>query len=203
MNFKSPELLAFCYFLLPIKHEAIAQILLSQIQAIHTARQAEEQLAQALDSDDQAPDSDEDELEAFDQVSIIMRDFLSATWQNASPGLAYSYLGLLQPHLGLSYHPVAEIRRKVARDRFEFSKSATDQMIRHQIQIDAVKSAIFQGELIADNPQSRSYLIRGLTPDGYVLHLKCGSADRTPIKIMAIYQPGFEIPNQQNSGMES
>lgn len=45
-----------------------------------------------------------------------------------------------------------EIRRKIASDRFEFSKHAVDQSILRGIRVQEIKEAIATGQMIEDYP---------------------------------------------------
>jgi Domain of unknown function (DUF4258) len=182
MKPRIPELLLILYILLPMKSALITQVLLCQIRAIHTARQAEKKLDLDLEND-----TDE-----------ALRDFLVSFWVSPSNALAYAYIGLLSPYLGLFNHPVIEIRRKVVNRKFEFSKHAVDHSIIHQICTNDIEEAVTNGHLIADysnNKHNSSYLICGLTQAERPVHIKCGYHTRPFIKIIAVYEPDSELWN--------
>ncbi len=124
-----------------------------------------------------------------------LREFLVSLWFDPGNTTAYAYLGLLAPDLGLFNHPVMEIRRNVASDKFEFSKHAVDQSIMHQIQVNEIEEAIANGQLIEDysnNKYNSSYLICGFTQSQRPIHIKCSYPNRPLIKIIAIYEPDPE-----------
>lgn len=196
MKLKEPVILLFLWFVLPvgIGHSRFlaAQVLLSQIRAIHTARRAEKKLGLDLDND-----SDE----AF-------REFFSALWFDPGNAAAYAYFGLLAPCLGLLNHQngdrmtdgnftleIEEIRRKIANNEFEFSKHAVDQSILRQIRVNEIKEVIASGQLIEDYPTDKygsSYLIYGLTQTGRPIHIQCSYSTRPLIKIITVYEPDPE-----------
>jgi hypothetical protein len=184
MKPRIPELLLIFYIVLPIKAEVsysalVAQVLLCQIRAIRTARQAEKKLDLDLDND----------------TDKALREFLVSFWFDPGNAAAYAYLGLLAPHLGLFNHPVLEIRRQVASNKFEFSKHAVDQSIMHQIRANEIEEAIANGQLIEDysnDKQNSSYLIYGLTQAQRPIHVKCSYPTRPFLKIIAVYEPDPE-----------
>ena len=179
MKLRSPELLLIFYFLFPMKSPLVAQALLCQIKAIHAARQAEKLLDLDLDKDTD---------EAF-------REFLASFWFNSRNSSANAYLCLIAPYLGLVNHPVMGIRRKIANNKFEFSKQAVDQSVRHQIQVSEIEAVMTNGQLIedySDEQQNSSYLIGGFTQAQRPIHVKCSGAIRPLIKIIAVYEPDSE-----------
>ena len=61
-----------------------------------------------------------------------------------------------------------EICRKIASDRFEFSKHTVDHSILRSIRVQEIREAIATGQLIEDYPNDKygpSCLISGLTKD--------------------------------------
>lgn len=181
MRPRTPELLLVFYIFLPMRSPLVAPVLLCQIKAIHAARKAEEKLIQDLDLDN---DTDQ-----------ALRGFLGSFWLNPDNAMAYAYLAMLAPHLGLFNQPMIEIRRKIAKKKLEYSKHAVDQSILNQIKIDEVEEAIVNGKLIEENftPKgSSSYLICGLTEAGRPLHIKCSDYTRPLIKIISVYEPDSE-----------
>jgi hypothetical protein len=163
---------------LPVKSPLVAQVLLCQIKAIHVARQAEKMLDQDLDND----------------TDKALRGFLGSFWFNPNAA-AYAYLGLLAPHLGLFSHPIIEIRRKIASNKFEYSKLALDQSILNQIRANEIEEAIANGKLIeeySNDKHGSSYLICGLTQTERPIHVKSSYHTRPFIKIIAVYEPDSE-----------
>lgn len=176
MKPRIPEVLLILYIFLPMKSALIAQILLCQIRAIHTARQAEKKLDLDLDND----------------TNEALREFLTSFWFHPGNASAYAYLGLLAPYLGLFNHPVIEIRRKIMSNKLEFSKHAVDHSIIHQIRINEIEEAITSGQLIEAYSSAKhtlSYLICGLTQTERPIHIKCSYHTRPLIKIIAMYEP--------------
>lgn len=90
-----------------------------------------------------------------------------------------------------------EIRDKVSRRQYEFSKHAVDQSIIRNISVFEIEEAILnQSEVIEDYPEDKygpSCLIFGLTNHGRPLHIQCGSPDRPVIKIITLYEPDPDI----------
>lgn len=178
-----PELLLVFYMLLPVKHALIAQILLCQIQAVRTARQAEKKLELNLDN---GTDTDE-----------TLRQFLLSFWLAPSNTTAYAYLALLAPHIDLFDRPIREIRRQVASNKLEFSQHAANECIMYQIQTHEIAEAIANGQLIeksyiedsSTKQHNSSYLIFGLTNADRPIHIKCSDRTRHFIKILAVYVP--------------
>ncbi|OIP29820.1 MAG: hypothetical protein COW04_11920 [Deltaproteobacteria bacterium CG12_big_fil_rev_8_21_14_0_65_43_10] len=92
---------------------------------------------------------------------------------------------------------LGEIRRKILRRKYEFSKHAVDQSIVRDISIAEVEEAISGGgEIIEDYPDDKygpSCLILGFTNAGRPLHLQCSYPSRTLIKIITLYEPDMDI----------
>jgi|GEM_PF-349301 len=179
MKRRIPESLLILYMFLPVKSAILAQIILCQIRSIHAARQAEKKLNLDLDNN-----NDE-----------ALREFLVSFWLNPDNAVTYAYLGLLAPHLGLCNHPLMEIRHKVARNKFEFSNYAVCHSIMDRIQVDEIKEAIANGQLIRDyhhGKHNSSYVICGFTQAQRPIHVKCSYPMRELIKIIAVYQPDHD-----------
>src|SRR6266496_2527297 len=86
-----------------------------------------------------------------------------------------------------------EIRQKIARNAFEFSKHATDQAILRNIMVDEIHQAILSGEIIEDYPNDKygpSCLLLGFTQAGRPLHIQCSYPARSLLKIITVYEPG-------------
>ncbi|MFN6539966.1 MAG: DUF4258 domain-containing protein [Nostoc sp. EkiNYC01] len=93
---------------------------------------------------------------------------------------------------------LAEIRRKIAEDQFEFSKHAVDQSILRGIRVQELKEAISSGQVIEDYPNDKygpSCLISGLTQANRPLHVNCSYPSRPLIKIITVYQPDSNLWN--------
>ncbi len=93
---------------------------------------------------------------------------------------------------------LAEIRRKIAEDQFEFSKHAVDQSILRGIRVQELKEAISSGQVIEDYPNDKygpSCLISGLTQANRPLHVHCSYPSRPLIKIITVYQPDSNLWN--------
>ena len=87
---------------------------------------------------------------------------------------------------------IEEIKRKFARDGFEFSKHATDQSILREISVREIRQAVSVGEVIEDYPYDKygpSCLILGFTSAGRPLHIQCSYPSRPVIKVVTVYEP--------------
>lgn len=86
-----------------------------------------------------------------------------------------------------------EIRGKILRRQYEFSKHAVDQSIIREISVEEVEEAIAgRCEIIEDYPDDKygpSCLILGFTKTGRPLHLQCSYSSRPLIKIITLYEP--------------
>ena len=70
---------------------------------------------------------------------------------------------------------VEEIRRKIERNEFEFSRHAVDQTIIWRISVREVREVFANGEVIEDYPEDRygpSCLIHGTTAAARPLHIQ-------------------------------
>lgn len=87
---------------------------------------------------------------------------------------------------------IDELREKIAADRFELSKHATDRSIRRRISLREMREAIASGEVIEEYPDDKywpSYLIYGRTIGGKPLHVQCSHPSRPLVKIVTFYEP--------------
>ncbi len=87
---------------------------------------------------------------------------------------------------------IEQIREKILRGEFEFSKHAVDQSILRHISVQELREAIGDGEIIEDYPTDKygpSCLILGFTQVGRALHMQCGYPSRPLIKIILCMNP--------------
>ncbi len=86
-----------------------------------------------------------------------------------------------------------EIRRKVIKRQYEFSKHAVDQTIRRNITVAEIEEALtVDAEMIEKYPQDKygpSFLILGWTTQRRPLHIQCGDPRRSCLKIITVYEP--------------
>jgi hypothetical protein len=91
---------------------------------------------------------------------------------------------------------IAEIRKKVAADEFEFSKHAVDQSIIRRISVQELREAIFNGEVIETYPEDKygaSCLIYGKTAGGRAIHIQSSYPSRPMVKVITVYEPDPEL----------
>jgi len=90
-----------------------------------------------------------------------------------------------------------EIRNKILRRQYEFSKHAVDQSIIRNISVEEVEEAISgKCEIIEDYPDDKygpSCLILGFTKTRRPLHFQCSYPSRPLIKIITVYEPDPEL----------
>jgi hypothetical protein len=90
-----------------------------------------------------------------------------------------------------------EIRAKIERRQYEFSKHAVDQSILREISVAEVEAAIaYQSEVIEDYPEDKcgaSCLILCYTQSGRSLHVQCSYPSRPLVKIVTLYQPDPDL----------
>ena len=90
-----------------------------------------------------------------------------------------------------------DIRDKIARRQYEFSKHAVDQTIVRGIGVAEVEQALAnRSEVIEDYPEDKygpSCLILGFTSAGRPLHVQCSHSTRPLIKIITVYEPDAEL----------
>jgi hypothetical protein len=86
-----------------------------------------------------------------------------------------------------------QIRSKILRRQYEFSKHAVDQSIIREISVAEVEQAISgRSEVVEDYPDDKygpSCLILGFTKAGRPIHLQCSYPKRPLIKIITLYEP--------------
>jgi hypothetical protein len=90
-----------------------------------------------------------------------------------------------------------EIRSKMLRRQYEFSKHSVDQSLIRNISVDEVEEAISgRCEIIEDYPDDKygsSCLILGFTNTRRPLHLQCSYPSRPLIKIITLYEPDPDL----------
>jgi hypothetical protein len=90
-----------------------------------------------------------------------------------------------------------EIRSKILRRQYEFSKHAVDQSIIRESSVEEVEEAISgRCEIIEDYPDDKygpSCLILGFTKTGRPLHLQCSYSSRPLVKIITLYEPDSDL----------
>ena len=90
-----------------------------------------------------------------------------------------------------------EVRVKIKRQQYEFSKHAVDQSIIRDISVAEVEEAVLgRSEIIEDYPDDKygpSCLILGFTKAGRPLHLQCSYSSRKIIKIITLYEPNLNF----------
>jgi hypothetical protein len=90
-----------------------------------------------------------------------------------------------------------EIRDKLLRGQYKFSKHALDQSIIRHITVAEIEEAIaYRSEVIEDYPDDKygpSCLILGFAKERRPLHLQCSHPSRPLIKIIALYRPAPDL----------
>lgn len=90
-----------------------------------------------------------------------------------------------------------EIRAKILRRQYEFSKHAVDQSIIRDISVIEVEEVIAgSAEVIEDYPEDKygpSCLILGFTKRRRPLHVQCSYPSRPLIKIITVYEPDPDL----------
>ena len=90
-----------------------------------------------------------------------------------------------------------EIRIKISRRQYEFSKHAVDQSIIRDISVAEVEEAISgRSAVVEDYPKDKygpSCLILGFTKAGRPLHIQCSYPSRPLIKIITLYEPDPDL----------
>ena len=87
---------------------------------------------------------------------------------------------------------IDDLRRKVRRRQFEFSKHAVDQSILRGIEVKEIEEAFRNGEIIEDYPDDKygpSCLVFGVTQRKRPLHIQCSYPTRELVKIITLYEP--------------
>ena len=89
-----------------------------------------------------------------------------------------------------------DIRQKVRRRQYEFSKHAVDQSIVRGISVPEFEEAMQnRSEVIEDYPEDKygpSCLILGFTRAGRPLHMQCSYPSRPLVKVVTLYEPNPE-----------
>jgi len=90
-----------------------------------------------------------------------------------------------------------EIRIKILRRQYEFSKHAVDQSIIRDISVSEIEEVIAgSAEIIEDYPEDKygpSCLILGFAKTGRALHVRCSYPSRPLIKIITVYEPDPDL----------
>ncbi len=87
---------------------------------------------------------------------------------------------------------IHEIRDKIAKGQFEFSRHAVDQSILRRINVQQIREAIEDGKVIENYPEDKygpSCLILGFTGAGKPVHVHCSHPSRSLVKIITVYEP--------------
>lgn len=90
-----------------------------------------------------------------------------------------------------------DIRDKIKRRQYEFSKHAVDQAIIRYISVAELEEAVSnRSEVIEDYPMDKygpSCLVLGFTCAGRPLHVQCSYPARPLVKIITVYQPDPDL----------
>ena len=99
--------------------------------------------------------------------------------------------------IALSDGLLDDIRIKIERRQYEFSKHAVDQSILRKVTVTELEEAMTGSlELIEDYPEDKygpSCLILGNTNLGRRLHVQCSYPARPLLKIITVYEPDPEL----------
>ncbi len=91
---------------------------------------------------------------------------------------------------------INEIRDKIFRQEYEFSKHAVDQSIIRDISVNELEQALYnQSEVIEDYPDDKygpSCLVLGFTDNNRPLHIQCSYLVRPLVKIVTLYEPDID-----------
>ncbi len=90
---------------------------------------------------------------------------------------------------------IDQLREKISKDKFEFSKHAVDQSIIREISVQEIRSAVEVCEIIEDYPEDKygpSLLIFGMTDKKRPIHIQCSYPSRSVVKIITVYEPNPE-----------
>jgi len=92
---------------------------------------------------------------------------------------------------------IDEIRVKIGKRHYEFSKHAVDQSIIRDISVAEVEEAIVgPSEIIEDYPEDKygpSCVVLDYTKAGRALHVQCSHPSRPLVKIITLYQPDPDL----------
>lgn len=90
-----------------------------------------------------------------------------------------------------------DIRDKITRREYEFSKHAVDQTVVRDITVSELEHAISsRSEVIEDYPEDKygtSCLVLGFTSAGRPVHVQCSYPARPLINIITVYEPDPEL----------
>ena len=90
-----------------------------------------------------------------------------------------------------------EIREKMRRRQYEFSKHAVDQTILRNISVSEIEEAIEnRSTVIEDYPNDKygpSCLILGFAKAERPLHVQCSYPNRSLVKIITVYEPNSDV----------
>ena len=87
---------------------------------------------------------------------------------------------------------IYDIRTKVERNQFEFTKHAVDRAILRHIRVAEIREAVAGGEVIEDYPDDKygpSCLLLGFTSIGRPLHIQIGYSASELLKVITLYEP--------------
>jgi hypothetical protein len=91
---------------------------------------------------------------------------------------------------------IAEIRKKIQQDQFEYTQHAVDQSITRHISVQELREAIEKSEIIEEYPDDKygpSCLLLGFTKKNRPIHIHCSYPSRPLIKIVTLYQPDPQL----------
>ena len=90
-----------------------------------------------------------------------------------------------------------DMRDKIVRRQYEFSKHAVDQTIIRGISVSELEQAVSnRSEVIEDYPNDKygpSCLILGFTLAGRAIHVQCSYPPRPLVKIITLYEPDPDL----------
>jgi hypothetical protein len=90
-----------------------------------------------------------------------------------------------------------DIRAKIVRRQYEFSKHAVDQSIIRDIKVAEIEEAFsHQTEIIEEYPDDKygpTCLVLGFTNAGRPLHIHCSYPTRPLIKLITVYEPDSDL----------
>jgi hypothetical protein len=85
-----------------------------------------------------------------------------------------------------------DIRAKIARDEFEFSRHALDQSVARSISLDEFRQAIVTAEVIEDYPNNKygpSCLLLGYTAASRPIHVHLSYPSRPLVRVVTLHEP--------------
>lgn len=87
-----------------------------------------------------------------------------------------------------------EIKRLIFSGEYEISSHADKERRYEEVEIDGIKDAIKNGEIIEDypnDPRGPSCLVLGYARDGRPIHIVCGLLTTDKIRIITVYVPSL------------